>query len=795
MLRTIKRIGLTALIIATGFALIFVLLIFLSINRFPETSLKYIDDYLLASFDINYEKIKRTGSTLTPKLSFTEISILNNSNERIFKAEEITFSIEILSSIIFSSPQLNEISLKIGGQEFFSEKLNFDKDKLNFSHLNYQFLSNSVSLDKGAIYFGQGQLLVNAITGNFNEISGRDFRINVDIASGEIHFSSNHAPNKKELNIISELINFDLRELSIAPSMSVIESGVYNFRSKELEHLIEVSNIKGRSFFLLDHSLRLMNASLTIKDLQNLEGIIFFNLDDQKNIKANLLGYELRQTPNIQLKTSIDLDPNRFYSDQEFLQLDGETKTNLNIIFSNESITAFAKTDFIGTSFNSPFAYIRKNSDEPLDTDIIYENKSRSLKVTNNKLDVYLPNLTLNSALIHLGKAKTKLTKNLRPNQYYLIADLDSFNTDELFDFLSSQNPGPDQTKLNIDFDIQELYFLNQKYLNQQGRVNVQNGLFDLQLTGEQLSGKVFNDSTSFIKAEINGLDFIYDFNALNSESGLMNDLNLRIMLSNSTINNIFFEDLSAYIQKSGTKLGINNIQLSSSIIKTYSEKPEANYFFYDSKEDFYRFKGKYIIEDLNFNPLNFNDDFKLGYADLDLNFQFKNIKNLNSLEGEGKLLLKDLTWDSFVPNSAALNLLGVFNLKNIIGKVANLDLSLDEYAQTKIDRLEIYPIAAKNYVRLNETMTIETNSSKMMWKGLIQKDNLGNFDELDLSLDVRLRITENLPWYAGIFVGLPAAAGALFFNEIFQEDLTNATTIQFDVKGPISNPVLERIN
>ena len=267
MLRTIKRIGLTTLIIATGFALIFVLLIFLSINRFPETSLKYIDDYLLASFDINYEKIKRTGSTLTPKLSFTEISVLNNSNERIFKAEEITFSIEILSSIIFSSPQLNEISLKIGGQEFFSEKLNFDQDKLNFSHLNYQFLSNSVSLDKGAIYFGQGQLLVNAITGNFNEISGRDFRINVDIASGEIHFSSNHAPNKKELNIISELINFDLRELSIAPSMSVIESGVYNFRSKELEHLIEVSNIKGRSFFLLDHSLRLMNASLTIKDL------------------------------------------------------------------------------------------------------------------------------------------------------------------------------------------------------------------------------------------------------------------------------------------------------------------------------------------------------------------------------------------------------------------------------------------------------------------------------------------------------------------------------------------------
>ena len=489
------------------------------------------------------------------------------------------------------------------------------------------------------------------------------------------------------------------------------------------------------------------------------------------------MGYELRQTPNIQLKTSIDLDPKRFYSDKDFLQLDGKTKADLNLIFSNESITAFAKTNFIGTSFNSPFAYIRKNSDEPLDTDIIYENKTRSLKVTNNKLDVHLPNLTQSSALIHLGMAKTKLITNLEPNQYHLIAKLDSFNTEEIFDFLSSEKPSSNQAELKIDFDIQELSFFNQKYRSQKGRVNIQNGLFDLQLTGEQTFGKVFNDSTGFIKAEINGLNFIYDFNALNSESELLNDLNLRIILSNSTINNIFFEDLSAYIQKSGSKLGINKIQLSSRTIKTYGRKSEANTFFYDSKNDFYRLKGKYIIENLNFNPLNFNDNFKLGYANLDLNFQFKNIKNLNSLEGEGKLLFKDLTWDTFVPNSAALNLLGVFNLKNIIGKVANLDLSLDEYAQTKINRLEMYPIAAKNYVRLNETMTIETNSSKMMWKGLIQKDNLGNFDELDLSLDVRLRITENLPWYAGIFVGLPAAAGALFFNEIFQEDLTNATT------------------
>ena len=184
-----------------------------------------------------------------------------------------------------------------------------------------------------------------------------------------------------------------------------------------------------------------------------------------------------------------------------------------------------------------------------------------------------------------MGKAKTKLIKNLEPNQYYLIAKLDSFNTEELFDFLSSERPSTNQAELKIDFDIQELSFFNQKYLNQKGRVNVQNGLFDLQLTGEEISGKVFNDSTSFIKAEINGLDFIYDFNALNSESGLLNDLNLRIILSNSTINNIFFEDLSAYIQKSGSKLGLITFNYHQEQLRHMVESQRQTIFFMIQKK------------------------------------------------------------------------------------------------------------------------------------------------------------------------------------------------------------------
>ena len=46
--------------------------------------------------------------------------------------------------------------------------------------------------------------------------------------------------------------------------------------------------------------------------------------------------------------------------------------------------------------------------------------------------------------------------------------------------------------------------------------------------------------------------------------------------------------------------------------------------------------------------------------------------------------------------------------------------------------------------------------------------------DELDLNLDLRVRVGENLPWYAAILGGLPAVAGSAVINEIFEEDINN---------------------
>ena len=88
----------------------------------------------------------------------------------------------------------------------------------------------------------------------------------------------------------------------------------------------------------------------------------------------------------------------------------------------------------------------------------------------------------------------------------------------------------------------------------------------------------------------------------------------------------------------------------------------------------------------------------------------------------------------------------------------------------------------------------VETNTAKMRWVGQVNKNSKNKLDELDLNLDLRVRVGENLPWYAAILGGLPAVAGSAVINEIFEEDINNLTNYQYEVLGTISEPKLERV-
>ena len=133
-------------------------------------------------------------------------------------------------------------------------------------------------------------------------------------------------------------------------------------------------------------------------------------------------------------------------------------------------------------------------------------------------------------------------------------------------------------------------------------------------------------------------------------------------------------------------------------------------------------------------------------------------------------------------------------NLRNILGKLANLDLSIAEFTSTKLSRVEGDLLFNKSNMRLTSPLFIETNAAKMKWAGQINKNAQDNLHGLDLNLDLRIRFGENLPWYAAILGGLPAVAGSAVINEMFAEDINDLTNFQYEILGTISEPKLERV-
>ena len=95
----------------------------------------------------------------------------------------------------------------------------------------------------------------------------------------------------------------------------------------------------------------------------------------------------------------------------------------------------------------------------------------------------------------------------------------------------------------------------------------------------------------------------------------------------------------------------------------------------------------------------------------------------------------------------------------------------------------------------ITNPIKIETSEAKMRWKGDIFKDSEGILDNLNLDLEMRLKVSENIPWYAAIFGGIPALAGGIVFENIFDERLDDVSTFKFKVMGSIEEPLIERLN
>jgi uncharacterized protein YhdP len=204
-----------------------------------------------------------------------------------------------------------------------------------------------------------------------------------------------------------------------------------------------------------------------------------------------------------------------------------------------------------------------------------------------------------------------------------------------------------------------------------------------------------------------------------------------------------------------------------------------------------YKVRGSYSINTKDFpfqNALN----YKFDYLSTDLNIQWNSLNELRNLEGDVVFLIKNLESKSAMPDSAFLRALKIFNLNAIIEGLGNESLGSQSLI---INRAQGDFYVSQKRAYINKPIKLETNEAKMEWIGEVLKNPDGVLDELNLDLNMRLKVSENIPWYAAIFGGVPALAGGFIFENIIDDSLDDVSTFKFKVTGDIKDPKITRLN
>jgi len=538
------------------------------------------------------------------------------------------------------------------------------------------------------------------------------------------------------------------------------------------------------------------NSSMFIVDLDKVYGLLPSSFMKEK-ISILLSGNDLIETYDLTFSTRINLDLEQFIANSKYLQVSGNEffKIDFNIKKNSPSMLKMY-SDLKHIELSSPLNSLSKNKLVRLPTEILISNfLNPSINLSNQKVDMHIRDISNYDGYISIGKKIPDQFKNFAQEpglNIYLYSEV--INEDLLSSVLST-NSKPASVNLNkLAFNIKNFKFFNNNFSDIYGLLDLSGSEIIGNITGDKLNLNLRIDQAGFIRLEIKDTD-ISNTKFINStQSALDGPLNSRLIVSNSSFGKINIKDLDVYLLNNKKKFTANNIKLSSNLISIKPlEKSSAAYFSIDKMKPLYKLRGEYLIKDSSKIPY-LKDFADFSYFNGSINLQWRELSNLSHLEGGSTFVMKDLVIQDSFSDSLAFNLLGVLNLRNILGKLANLDLSIDEFTSTQLSRVEGDLLFSKSKLRLVSPLYIETNAAKMKWVGQINKNSKNKLEDLDLNLDLRIRFGENLPWYAAILGGLPAVAGSAVLNEVFEEDINNLTNYQYEILGTISEPKLERV-
>ena len=779
---TLKKllISLTSILLFSMSLLIIIYSLFL---YKPNSAVQFFDKFLVNEYKLEYKEIVSEKKFFEPKLTIKNFSLKDKVGQDILNIERFSLSIDFLKTI--KSRYLNLSLLEIEGFNLNNQSnlKNLENSfKLRINDLNIKTNDLDFQSQESYIINADGETSILNFNGKLNNVNFSDFRILIIPNSDKFLYQGNFNLNEK---IIKENNLIDLKNFSdYLINLSLESQGYLDKKTGTIKNLNKYTFTESRLATVDDYLIKNINLVLFDNLNQSLSGIFSSTLPDQ-----NISGSMLIKDKKITLHSFLKYEMSEILDQTSYFSLEGYEEFKSIITIINGKISLDLETDFLKTKISSILEDLKKDRNERLDISIKIPDLSRpTYSISSDRYNSYIGEN--NNGYFIFGKDGEGKIKNIdTTNGFHIFLNLKDLNIEDILinrsiegsDFLSS-----------ITLEIQELNIFKNTYKNQNVLINTLNNETNIIFSGEGLNGSIREDKTGFIKIEL--FDTKFEFEEFKSNNFVnLENINLRFIGKNIETYNSLFEKIDFYFLSNEKIITIDNINVVSKFLKIgqYSGKQKA-YISHNKINDLYKVRGSYEISNSN-HPLQGLINYNFKYLSTDLNIQWVSLEKLKDIEGNIEFLIKDFESKATLPDSTFFKALKIFNLNAIIENINN-ETSITS-TNLFLDRAEGDFYVGKNRAIINNPIKIETPEANMRWVGEVMKDSNGFLDELNLNLEMRLKVSENIPLYAALFGGVPALAGGLFFENIFDERLDDASTFKFKIHGSIEKPVIDRLD
>ena len=781
----IARKILFSLLFISIFSFFISVAIYISLIYKPENLIFLANKYFHDDLIIEYEKADSNKDLLSPGFNFKRILVKDFENKIILEADNIGIGINLVKS--FTEKHVNLTFLDLQNFLYINEqdrnyktnlKLIIDETDIKSETFNFQASNTLIEIKNGNIS------IINR-NGKLNNIIFNDLNILNKHNSNKIFYSAIFNLDEK---IIDDNNFINLESISdYEIDLEVHSKGYFDTSLKNLENLNKY--IFKKSSFITNTEYPIKNIELVLNTNIDKEvtGIFTATIPDQ-DIKGSILF----KNENLTIRSGLKFNMNQIVNYDQYLKLNGleEFRGVLNI--NNDIVSLDLESDLSNTSITSVIDDLNKDKGTNLKTTInIRDLSNPTYLIKNSNVKSYIG--LNNSGYFSLGNNYDKEIQQLDYREgFHIFLSLNRLDTSKI----SFSNQANKLSGLvSIKSKIKELNFFENTYNDQEFEINFKGNNIDATFSGKDLNGIIKVDETGFMRIDV--FDTKFEFKGLDiveSQSNFdIEDINLRFVGKNIQTYDDLFQDIDFYLLRNEKITTIDNINVSSKNLNIGPyDRNEKAYISYNRMNDMYKVRGSYKINNEN-TPLKALIDYDFEYLSTNLNIQWTSIEQLKNVEGRIDFLLKDFKSDTSLGDSAFLRALKIFNLNAIIENINNeADITS---SNLYINRAEGNFYVGQNRALISNPIKIETSEAKMKWRGDIFKNSEGLLENLNLDLEMRLKVSENIPWYAAIFGGIPALAGGIVFENIFDERLDDVSTFKFKVTGSIEEPSIERID